>query len=247
MVNGQEVPAQITPDALAEGWVEPVRATFDDADPKGVEDPVVKAGFTIVDANPKKEDCDKDPLTRRITAEVPIVIRYKVEDFLIFYQTIGSIKEAKRQLFDMAIAETIPALEVGTVARAQTNRAVISEYVTKRLADSTANWGIAIQPVRIKPFIFGRDLNVALQTIPEANAKAQSTMLAASAKKFQLEKEGEGAAAAIAARLQAEANGYKQIATATGADGQAVLAAQTMQTALEKAQYTLVAGSNGLS
>ena len=141
----------------------------------------------------------------------------------------------------------MPALEIGTVARAQNNREAINTLIANKITGHVSGWGIKIESIFLKAFIFSHDLNKALQNIPTARADATRTEIAAAAERNKREQEGHGAASAIKSRLDAQAEGYENIAKKTGATGEAVLAAEMAGELAIGANYTYIAGSNGIA
>lgn len=252
--DGHELPI---PAQLPEGMKLPIRVTFEDDDPEN--DPL---GPNRIIAPGSR---DNDPLRKRVVVKVVVIVRFIITDPLRFLQTFGSLSEAKKQLEDMTIAETLAALQVGTYARALANMDGISRLITEairaRITDSNGSeeqWGFALRPVQIKNFSSGKELNVALQNIStgradgvaekvKAEGQAEATRIKARAEREKLEQEGAGRAKAEQLLLTAKAKGAKAMAKELGVkEGEVVLALQMLETGLKSGNQLIISGNNGL-
>lgn len=254
--NGHELPI---PAQLPEGMKLPIRVTFEDEDPNPLDDPLGSTRITT------PGDKNNDPLRKRVVVKVVVIVRFIITNPLRFLQTFGSLSEAKKQLEDMTIAETLAALQVGTYARALANMDGISRLITEairtRITDSNGSeeqWGFALRPVQIKNFSSGKWLNVALQNIStgradgvaekvKAEGQAEATRIKARAEREKLEQEGAGRAKAEQLLLTAKAEGAKAMAKELGVkEGEVVLALQMLETGLKSGNQLIISGNNGL-
>ena len=201
-------------------------------------------------AYPEKES--SDPLDRRITAEVVIIIRWRIENYLQFLKVIGSKKEARRQLNDTAIAMIFRELTKVTPAVALEGIAKINEELEKAVKDrvagdsETEDWGAHIESAQIKLIGFGHGLNETIQKIPEAVAKKQSTILEAEADKTELQLVGEGKGHAERVVLEGRTAGLRRMASELELDPAAILGAETSRAITNNPGLkTIIPGSGG--
>lgn len=215
-----------------QGFREPTRITFADAEE-------VQRG--------------DDLLQRRVTAEVPIVVRWKIINYLTFIGAIGSRGEAVRQMEDAAIAmatQELPKFTVGHVlANIEVFNAKIKGAIEARIQEKSLHhgWGIDFKSSQIKLVGFGHKLNLAIQAVPEARAAANVTVLAADARRIELTREGEGRGAGERAELGGRTEGLKNMANELGVDAAAVLGAETARAITANPNQTIVVGTGGFA
>jgi regulator of protease activity HflC (stomatin/prohibitin superfamily) len=189
-----------------------------------------------------------DPYDHRMTQEVVPVVTWRIENFIKFLTTIGSVNEARRQMEDTAIAMLIEAFAKITPAVALQELEKHSNDLKRSIDDRVEGWGIELKSAKIKGINFDHALNTAILGVPKATVNAKATVITAEARKRQLELEGAGAGNAEKAILDGRTAGLKKMATELGIDGKAVLAAETARGITSNpGQKTIIAGSGGFS
>lgn len=189
-----------------------------------------------------------DPYNTRMVAEVVPVVTWHIEDFVMFLTTIGSVKEARRQMEDAAIAMLTEAFAKITPAAALKDLATHSEDLKKAIDAKVLGWGINLKSSKIKPINFSHTLNTAILEVPEATVKAKAAIIIAEGEKRKRTLEGQGAGAAEKAVLDGRTAGLKNMMEKLDIKGHAVLAAETARGVTNNpGQKTIIAGSGGFS
>ena len=203
---------------------------------------------------PEKES--DDPLDVRVTAEVVIIVRWKISKFITFLTTIGSREEARRQMQDGAIAmltdafaKITPAVALKDLATHNKNlKAEIEERVGSSADSGSGSWGIHMENAQIKAINFAHGLNEAIQMVPIATAKARATVLEAEGERKKRKLEGQGSGEAEQAILEGRTLGLKNMTDKLDVDPSAILGAETSRAITENpGQKTVIAGSQGFS
>ncbi len=213
-------PEVIPAELIAQGYVPPIRITF--AFPKGEE--------------------TADPLNSRLTAEVVIVIRWRVTDYLQFFRVIGDIKEARRQLNDIAINTLFPILSKLTVSDALKNLKKVNKRLEKVLDDVMSGkgdkdrpWGAQLETAAVKSISQSHDLNDKIEEVAKAKLEKEKRRL-----------EGEGTGASEKAILIARTAGLKKMTEDLEISPGAVLGAEVSRAITNNpGQKTFIAGSGG--
>ncbi|MEW5908043.1 MAG: SPFH domain-containing protein [Patescibacteria group bacterium] len=196
----------------------------------------------------KEEDIKADPLHRRMTTEISVIVRYRVYDFMTFIGTIGTLEELDRTIEDLLIASLRRDLAVTSPAETLRGWGIVEKKLQKKVEDLVTYWGVEVQTTRMKEVDVGHKVNSALRDIIAADLNKKSTIVNAEAEKQKRTLEGAGLAEARKIFLEAEGIGYKKIADELGLkEGEIVLAAETVKTLTKESQYTLLTGSAGLS
>lgn len=191
---------------------------------------------------------EKDPLDKRLTTEISIIIRYRVTNFMTFIGTIGSIEELDRTIEDVLVATLRKELAIISPAQTLKEWRKIEETLHVEVKDLVKDWGVEVQTTRLKEVDIGHGVNTALMDIIESALKKESIIINADAEKEKRKLEGIGSAEARRVILEAEAVGYKKIATELGLkESELVLFAETVKTLTEKSQYTLLTGASGVA
>lgn len=189
-----------------------------------------------------------DPIHKRMTTEVSVVVRYKINNYILFLTTIGSIKEAKRQIRDTVVAKLREELAKRTPADTLAQWDNVNKLLKGAVDKLVESWGVDVDDVRMEEVDLGKTVNEGLRNVPRADLDKKVVITTAEGEKKKRELEGQGEAVAQKAVLSAKARGYKEIAEKLNIeDGSAVLAAETAKTTLEKSQYSIVAGSGGIA
>lgn len=189
---------------------------------------------------------EDDPLSRRITAEVVPIVRYRIKDYIIFLTTIGSRKEAKKQMEDATIALCMGELTKLSVAEALLTLQDFSQRLKKEIDDLVEDWGIEVETAQIKAINFHHALNKAISGLPEARFQAKAVVEKAEGEKKKRILEGEGTGNAEKAVLSGRTAGLKKMAEELAIDASIVLGAETARAITENpGQKTIVVGANG--
>lgn len=189
-----------------------------------------------------------DPYDHRMTQEVVPVVTWRIDDFIKFLTTVGSVKEARSQMEDTAVAMLIEAFAKITPAVALKELEKHSENLKRSIDERVEDWGIELKSAKIKGINFNHELNAAILSVPQATVNAKAAIITAGGKKRQLELEGEGAGNAEKAILDGRTAGLKNMVSELGIDGRSVLAAETARGITNNpGQKTIIAGSGGFS
>ena len=195
------------------------------------------------------EEVNADPLHKRMTTEVSIIVRFRIKKgyFITFLRTIVSIKEAKRQIRDTIIATTRKDFAKMTPAETLQKWEVVDKKLKGEVKILVKSWGVKVEDVRMEDLDLGRNVNTALRDVPKAALTKEKTIIDADGEKYKRTHEGMGTAEARRIFLEAEAVGYKKIAKELGiTEGAFILAMESARTAMEKSQYSIVSGSGGM-
>lgn len=218
----RDEPEVVPENLLKEGFRPPIRVTFLAV---AKEKKVTGEGEETVD----------DPLEERITAETPIIVRWRIVDYIRFLTTIGGRDEAARQMQDMAVAVLADIFPKLTVADAIRTKGDVDKTLNTQLATTTESWGIKIENAVVKSINLSHELNLELQKIAEARAKKRRDKL-----------EGEGAGAKEQATLAGRTAGLKKMQDDLGISSHAVLAAETARAITSNpGQKTVIVGAAG--
>lgn len=196
-----------------------------------------------------EEDVKKDPLHKRMTTEVSIFVRFRIKKgyFIVFLQTIVSLKEAKKQIRDTIVSTARKDFAHMTPAEALQKWETINKKLLDEIKGLVNSWGLEVFDVRMEDLDFGKNVNTALRDVPKAVLVKEVTKTNAEAEEYKRTHEGMGTAEARRVFLEAEAVGYKKIAQELGiTEGSFILAMESARTAMEKSQYSIVSGSDGM-
>ena len=189
-----------------------------------------------------------DPLNVRMTAETPLVVRWKIKSLVEFLRTFGSKEEAKNQIQDIAVAMLNREFSKITPAVAQAHLGKFSELI---MADTIARIGsnsIEIQTILIRPFVYSHDLNVSLLKEAQARAEKKAAITNAEAQKEQERLTGEGKGLAARAILDGRTKGLQKMAKTLKIAPEIVVSAETAGKIIEHPdQKMIIAGTPGFT
>lgn len=195
------------------------------------------------------EQTDKDPLHKRMTTEVSIIVRFRIKKghFITFLQTIVSIKEAKKQIRDTIIATARKDFANMTPAETLMKWGEVDTKLREEVENLVELWGLEVLDVRMEDLDLGKNVNMALRDVPKAVLVKDVTKTNADGEEYKRTHEGIGTAEARRIFLEAEAVGYQKIAKELGiTDGAFIIGMETAKAALEKSKYSIVSGSDGM-
>lgn len=195
---------------------------------------------------------EDDPLNRRMTQEVVLIVTWKILNFKQFYTTMGSVEEVKRQMEDASVAMLMEEFAKITPAVALKNLVKynkrLKETISQRIGEEGSEtwWGIKLLKAEIKIINFSHKMNEAIQEIAEISAKKKVTIITAQAQKESDILKGEGEGEGEKARLKGRTDGFVYMAENLKVSGTAVLGAETARGITENpGQKTIIAGAGG--
>lgn len=192
-----------------------------------------------------------DGLTRRVTANVTPVVRWRVRNAIDFLRNIGgNPNEVDRQIEDEMVSVLQRLLPKMSAAQALENMDWINAHLFDAVIRRTLGWGIVIEGAYLKRIPFHHKLNIAIGAASEAEFTGRADRELAI-------KRGEGTARARKDLLQAEAAGEKAMLTARaegqkkivedlGLSGAEVQAAEVAR-ALADGGNTVIMGTDGFA
>ena len=258
--KGTDLP--IPEDKLEEGFKPPFRITFAQSPSVGSINTLneevgrlgLKSGVTF---NPDISNGDREDglHTRRITAEVVLIIRYRINDAMTFVSVIGDRDGANRQIEDLAVALISRVFTKISVAQALHNLTWASHLLTEELKKRVGadygeqeSWGLDLETAQVKLVGFNHSLNKAITAAGEATYKKKATITDAEATSEKLRLEGEGTGAAEKAVLVARTRGLQEMSTSLGVSGSLVLGTEAARAiTANPGQKTIIAGAGGFS
>jgi len=237
-------PEVVPPELRKLGYVPPIRVTF---------------GYPNKDSGIPTDD----PLNERITAEVVIIIRWRIANFGEFLTTIGSRRESRRQLQDIAVSTLFPLFAKVTPAEVLKNlgeynraleegvRLLMAGKITsggQTVNDEDARpWGTVLANAQVKEIGFGHELNKSIEGVPKAKLEKAAIIHLAKADKEKRRLAGEGDGSAEEATLRGRTAGLLTMSKSLGVSGASVLGAETARGITDNpGQKTIVAGVGGI-
>ena len=196
-----------------------------------------------------EEESKIDPLHKRMTTEVSIIVRYKIKkgQYITFLQTIGDTSEARRQIRDTIVATARKEFARKTPATTLEEWEKVDDLLKKDTIELVESWGVEVDDVRMEDIDLGKTVNTSLRNIPDSVMKKEVIKTNADAEEYKRTHEGIGTAEARRIFLEAEAIGYQKIAKELGiTDGAFIIGMETAKAALEKSKYSIVSGSDGM-
>lgn len=195
------------------------------------------------------EESKIDPLHKRMTTEVSIIVRYKIKkgQYVIFLQTIGDTREARRQIRDTVVATARKEFARKTPATTLNEWEQMDKKLKTDVVELVKGWGVKVDDVRMEDIDLGKTVNTSLRDIPDSIMKKDVIKTNADGEEYKRTHEGIGTAEARRIFLEAEAIGYQKIAKKLGiTDGAFIIGMETAKAALEKSKYSIVSGSDGM-
>ncbi|MBU1159957.1 hypothetical protein KKD04_02130 [Patescibacteria group bacterium] len=235
-------------DKIPEGMFPPIRIPFGfpkTAEELGKLDIKFPPGMIRRELVVPPED---DPLNVRVTAEVDPIIRWHIKNYIQFLITIGSRKEACRQMEDCTIAALTREFAKITPAVALANLGTYSFLLEAEIWERIEGWGIGLKNAQIKAINFHRDLNTAIGEVPRMKLKAKTITINAKAEKEQKQLLGEGDGLAEKAILDGRTAGLLEMKTQLALESDIVLSAETARAITNNpGQKTVIVGTKGFS
>ena len=224
---GDEHGRTVPKDLQEIGMKPPIRVTFSDRNKE--------SGLEEIPEN--------DPYDCRLTAEVIPVVRWRIDDYVLFLQTIHSIdgaKGARKQLEDSCVKTFTELLTKVTPAVALRRIRRYSNELHDELEILTNSWGIKIENAQIKAIPFSRSINDAVQNVVVQERQKMASIL-----------EGQGIGGKKRAELDGYTDGLKKRMDLLDVKGEIVLGAETARdiagTGDKSSQRTIIAGSGGFA
>lgn len=242
---------------LPEGMVPPIRIPFRTSITKEEAERIFKDRFSVkvhgatIEFDPEVPD---DGLSnRRVTAEVVLVIRYRIKDAISFIRVIGSIDEANRQIEDAAIALVNRIYTKMSLAQALNNLEWMSAIlyqevvrITSFVEGKSESWGLDIENTPVKLIELNHALNSAIGGANQATFRKQETITDAEAEKKKRLLEGQGAGMGERALLAGRTAGFKKMADDLDVDAAIVVGSEMARNITDNpGQKTIIAGLAG--
>lgn len=190
-----------------------------------------------------------DGLLKGQAAEVELSYGFRVKDdpeeLRKFYESIGSIDNARRDMNDHVTGGVVAKLQRMCPREATLKLKSVAEDIKAELVEYTSKWGIEIAFVRMKVIGFSHDFNSAMSDAATAIERKKDIVTTSEGTKTKLTNEGKGAANAREAQLAAEAKGFALVAqVAASGGGQFVIANDTARAVAKES--TLVVSDQGM-
>src|SRR3989344_4212442 len=140
--------------------------------------PPIRVTFSGNNEESKKEGiAADDPYDRRLTAEVVPVVRWKINNFVVFLETIGSIDAARKQMEDTCVKTFTEMLTRVSPAVALLRIKTYSNKLEKAIESLVVLWGIEIDSAQIKAINFSHTVNDAVQDVVVQERKKAANAL----------------------------------------------------------------------
>ncbi len=246
-----------------EGQKPPIRVTFRDAVTQEEAEKLLGDHFTFETHDNESETPHKvefnvaapaDGLSKRVTAEVSWVSKFRINDGVKFIQTVGDIDRAKKQLEDEGVGVLQRWLPLMSVGQALQNIDWINTMLQLAVQKRTENWGIELEKPKgatIKQISFHRALNDAIGDASKADFRAKETVRLSEGTRQELINKGEGAAKAAQDLARGEiigrAEGLNKLKELLGIEGSEALAAEVAQTFGKHGNATIIDSKTGIA
>lgn len=212
------------PELQALGMRPPIRVTFSGRNAESVS----------------REIDEDDPYDQRLTEEVVPIIRWRIDDYVKFLKTVGSIGIAREQMEDTCTATFTEHLTKVTPAVALLRLNDYSGILKTAVETLVKDWGVHIQNAQIKAIRFSKALNTAVQNVVVQELNRKATAL-----------EGRGLGEKEQAILDGRTAGFGNMKNRLEVDGEVVIGAETARAIAgegdKSSQRTIIAGSGGFA
>lgn len=223
--EGDPEGSTVPPELQAIGMRPPIRVTFSGRNAKSE----AEAGIS-----------EDDPYDRRLTEEVVPVIRWKIDNFVTFLTTIGSVDSARKQMEDACVKTFTEHLTKVSPAVALLKIGDYSDILQRAIETLVGTWGIKIESAQIKAIRFSKTLNAAVQNVVVQERN-----------KFAKISEGQGIGGREQAILDGRTAGFKKMREDLGVTGETVIGAETARAIAgegdKSSQRTIIAGASGFA
>jgi regulator of protease activity HflC (stomatin/prohibitin superfamily) len=246
-----------TREPLPDGMVPPIRIPFRTSITEEEARRIFGDNYSVdIDGNTLYFDHvvpDDGLSNRRITAEVVLVIRYRIQDAISFIRAIGSLEEANRQIEDTAISLVNRIFTKMSLAQALNNlewmSAMLFREVERRtglVEGKSASWGLDIENANVKLIELHHDLNTAIGDANEATFRKQSTITDAEAEQVKRYLEGKGAGQGERELLAGRTAGFKKMVKTLGVNPEIVIGSEMARNITDNpGQKTIITGMPG--
>ena len=202
----------------------------------------------------EKASLASDPLHSRITSEVSGIVRFRIRKghFIQLLQVTGSMEDAQKQIEDAVVVAWQDLMSTMTLGHSLARKGFISQRVFEAVkirvgeregkdGKRQPSWGVDILETPVKLIDPGEKVNTQIALTAASVAEKQEIVTRAEGEKRKRVLEGEGVAEARRVLLEAEAAGLEaQAKVASGEGGALVLHLQTLRSALENSNYSIV-------
>ncbi|MBP6924049.1 MAG: hypothetical protein KBC62_00110 [Candidatus Pacebacteria bacterium] len=209
-----------------------------------VGDKKSKYGVPTIDFQPV---VPSDGLSKRVTAQVVPIVRWRIKNAITFIGKMGGGEDAIKRVNDQIEDEMVTVLQrilpTISVAQAYQNMAWIHAHLHARLIRRTRDWGIDIVGANVKLIPLHHKLNKAISAATEAEfeSRAEKTLIIARG-----EAEAEAARVLEEQTLIGRAAGQKKLAENLGVTGAEVQAAEVARE-IAKGGNAVIFGGDGMA
>lgn len=186
-----------------------------------------------------------DPYNIAMVVEVVPVISWHIGSATTFFRRMKTVENCRKILQDKAEGVFGDAFSSITPAKASLHLGETSQTLENVLREEVKKDGVVITDGYVKPFRYSHKLNTSVVEVSIATQNAKATVITAEGDKQKALKQGEAIAKNREILLIAESVGAAKLAeVAKLPEGQITLWMQTMSKAFEKANYSIVPGSD---
>lgn len=263
-----EIPAKevyrgwhFVPLALAELHTIPLSVQEDQfpADPEKIDKRADEFGLKTDEFRPIRtttgapEQGVQNTLNVQMSIEVTFSVRWQIEHggFFSFYINMpgkgweGKLAEVRRQMRDTGEGELIEEIGKRPLYRVLNDIEELNNKLESRLESTLHGWSIRTIEARMQAPDISHAVNQALAGIPEARAKAEATVTAATAERERQILTGQGTAEAHKLLLTAEGEGVRDAALALGMSPEDYRAGEIAKATI--GEGTLIIGDDGIA
>ena len=247
-------------EVVPRGMVPPTRVTFTTSTTKERMGEFLNAENLKDVRIPFNAEAEEDGLSeRRVTAEVVVVVRWRIDGGIKFVQNIGSVREVNRQIEDVSIALATRMFTQMSLGQALENLGwasrVLSQKIQQRLSGTEnpdlghptsttphRSWGIVLESAQVKAIPLHHTLNSAIGSAAEAPFNKQQTITDAEAQRRRLELEGQGEGRKEREVLKGRTSGFDHMRKKLDVESETVFAAETARDVAENTDQLILVG-----
>ncbi len=257
--SGKDIP--ITADAIEQGFREPIRIPFTFSEAELEKTEATREQIEDTSASKVVQLEPGDPLNQRVTGEVSVIVRWRIDNYIKVLTGIGGVAKIRRQLADRTVRflfEALPKKSAAEALREMEGTSDDLEKILKRMVsglhtegdegEQHDDWGITLESASIKEIAFSHGLNEQIQKMAEAAAEGRALAEKSKGERTRLRCEGEGDAAAELARLKARTEGLSGMKDGLGIPAEVVVGSETARAITNNpGQKTLIVGTQGIT
>jgi regulator of protease activity HflC (stomatin/prohibitin superfamily) len=185
-----------------------------------------------------------DSLLKRQTAEVEISYGFRVRNLRSFYEAVGNVDNAKRDMDDHTIGGFNSRMLKCTLAENLYRLEQTCSEVKKELSEYSKDWGIEVTFARLKPIGLSHQYNTALTLRAAAIEDKKTTITKSEAEREARQNKGRGDGSYNQSVLEGTAAGQKALIEASKLDDGRTQAIQAVGNALKNANLVVAPQDN---